>query len=121
MTDETKEIFTIGDAARMLNIHPETLKTYEQNGLIQPMRKGNWRYFTKNDIKWIRCIRNMIHEHGISINAVKKLLHLTLCWNISDCPFEKRQSCTAFQSSGHMPQHNPHKKNQVFWLHGNAA
>jgi len=121
MTDKKYEIFTIGTAARMLNINTGTLINYEQNGLIHPLRQGKWRYFNQNDIKWIKCVRKMIHEQGISINAVKKLLQLTLCWNISDCPFEKRKSCTAFQASGRGHQQNSKNKKQVLWLHGNAA
>lgn len=104
MVDEKKAIFTIGVAAQMLDIHPRTLRIYEQKGLIRPMRKGKWRYFTMNDIKWVECLREMIHEHGISIAAVKKLLQYTPCWNITNCPFEKRKLCTAFMASGLVPQ-----------------
>jgi MerR family transcriptional regulator/heat shock protein HspR len=104
MVNEKKAIFTIGVAAQMLDVHPRTLRIYEQEGLIQPMRKGKWRYFTMNDIKWVECIREMIHTHGISIAAIKKLLQFTPCWNISDCPFEKRKECTAFMSSGLVPR-----------------
>ena len=67
MVNEKKAIFTIGIAAQMLELHPRTLRIYEEEGLIKPMRKGKWRYYTMNDIKWIECLREMIHEHGISI------------------------------------------------------
>jgi len=100
MVDEKKAIFTIGIAAQMLEVHPRTLRIYEEEGLVKPLRKGNWRYYTMNDIKWIECLREMIHEHGISIAAVKKLLQYTPCWNITDCPFEVRKQCTAFMSNG---------------------
>ena len=104
MVDEKKAIFTIGVAAEMLEVHPRTLRIYEQEGLIAPMRKGKWRYFNMNDVKWVECLREMIHEHGISIAAVKKLLQYTPCWNIIDCPFEKRKLCTAFMSNGLVPK-----------------
>ncbi len=104
MVDEKKAIFTIGVAAQMLDIHPRTLRIYEDEGLIKPVRKGKWRYYTLDDIKWIECLREMIHEHGISIPAVKKLLKYTPCWNITDCPFEKRKLCTAFMSNGLVPR-----------------
>jgi MerR family transcriptional regulator/heat shock protein HspR len=38
MVDEKKAIFTIGVAAQMLDVHPRTLRIYEQEGLIKPMR-----------------------------------------------------------------------------------
>ena len=104
MVDEKKAIFTIGVAAEMLGVHPRTLRIYEEEGLITPLRKGKWRYFTMNDIKWIECLRKMIHEHGVSIAAVKKLLQYTPCWNINDCPFEQRKQCTAFMANGLIPR-----------------
>lgn len=104
MVDEKKAIFTIGVAAQMLGVHPRTLRIYEEEGLIVPLRKGKWRYFTMNDIKWIECLREMIHSHGVSIAAVKKLLQYTPCWNITDCPFEKRKQCTAFMANGLVPK-----------------
>ena len=70
MVDEKKAIFTIGVAAQMLDVHPRTLRIYEEEGLIAPMRKGKWRYYTMDDIKWIECLRELIQEHGISIAAV---------------------------------------------------
>ncbi len=99
-----KAIFTIGVAAKMLDIHPRTLRIYEKEGLIRPIRRGKWRYFNMDDIKWVECLRGMIHEGGISIAAIKKLLIYTPCWNIADCSFEKRKQCTAFMSSGLVPR-----------------
>ncbi|PIE69756.1 MAG: MerR family transcriptional regulator [Deltaproteobacteria bacterium] len=104
MVDEKKAIFTIGVAAQLLGVHPRTLRLYEEAGLVKPQRKGKWRYYTMNDVKWIECLRKMIHEEGISIAAMIKLLRYTPCWNITDCPFEKRKQCTAFMANGLLPQ-----------------
>ena len=101
---ESKALLTIGMAAEMLEIHPRTLRNYEEAGLICPKRKGKWRYYTLRDIQWIECLREMVHTHGVSINAVKKLLQFTPCWNIVDCPFEKRKRCSAFFSSTLVPK-----------------
>ncbi|MBC8209406.1 MAG: MerR family transcriptional regulator [Desulfobulbaceae bacterium] len=104
MIAEDKAIFTIGIAAKMLEVHPRTLRIYEQEGLITPIRRGKWRYFNMDDIKWIECLREMIHTHGVSIAAIKKLLKYTPCWNITDCPYEKRKLCTAFMSNTMVPK-----------------
>ncbi len=104
MISDNKAIFTIGTAAKMLEVHPRTLRIYERENLVTPLRNGQWRYYTMDDIKWIQCLRDMIHEHGISIAAIKKLLQYTPCWNIADCSFEKRKQCTAFMSSGLVPR-----------------
>lgn len=104
MIPDNKAIFTIGTASKMLEVHPRTLRIYEREGLVKPLRKGQWRYYTMDDIKWIQCLRDMIHEHGISIAAIKKLLQYTPCWNIAECSIEKRKECTAFLSNGLVPR-----------------
>ncbi len=104
MLAKDKALFTIGIAAEMLEVHPRTLRIYEEEGLIKPLRKGKWRYFNLDDIDWITCLRDMIHVNGISIAAIKKLLSYTPCWNIADCPFEKRKECTAFMANGLVPR-----------------
>lgn len=103
MISQDEPIFTIGMAAKILEVHQRTLRNYEESGLVRPARRGKWRYYSMRDIKWIECLREMIHSHGISINAVKKLLAYTPCWNIVDCPFEKRQRCSAFFSNTLVP------------------
>jgi MerR family transcriptional regulator/heat shock protein HspR len=88
-------VYSIGVAAQILNVHPRTLRIYEDEGLIKPIRKSNRRFFSQNDITWISCIRNMIHDEGISIPGIRKLLRFAPCWEITDCPREICESCTA--------------------------
>jgi MerR family transcriptional regulator, heat shock protein HspR len=102
--NEDKALITIGKASEMLGVHPRTLRNYEDAGLISPFRKGSWRYYTLRDLQWIECLRKMIHEHGVSINAVKKLLKFTPCWNIIECPYERRKHCSAFFSNTLVPK-----------------
>jgi len=88
-------VYSIGVAAQLLNVHPRTLRIYEDEGLIKPARNGNRRIFSQNNITWISCIRKMIHDEGISIPGIKKLLRYAPCWEITDCPREVCESCTA--------------------------
>ncbi len=69
----------LGVAARLLNVHPRTLRIYETEGLINPAQRGSRRIFSTNDVKWIECLRSMIHNEGISIPGLKKLLTLIPC------------------------------------------
>jgi len=103
-------VFTIGTASAMLEVHQRTLRLYEEEGLVHPLRKGQRRYYSLNDIQWITCLRSMIHDHGISIPGIKKLLQYTSCWNILNCPMEKRKVCTAFRTST-QERSGPHTKN----------
>ncbi len=88
-------IYPIGVAARMLNVHPRTLRIYESEGLIQPTHVGSRRMFSANDIQWITCLRKLIHEEGISIPGLKKLLEFAPCWEIKGCPADIHESCGA--------------------------
>jgi MerR family transcriptional regulator/heat shock protein HspR len=94
ITAETP-VYSIGVAAQILGVHPRTLRIYEDERLVKPARKGNRRFFSANDITWIGCIRTMIHEEGISIPGIKKLLRYAPCWEITDCPREVCEPCTA--------------------------
>lgn len=96
LVDNNKAIFPISVAAKLLDVHPRTLRIYEEEGLLKPARQGNKRYFSRDNIEWVRCLRNLIHEEGISIPGVKKLLDLTPCWEIKKCSREVREQCTAF-------------------------
>jgi len=88
-------VYPIGVAARLLNVHPRTLRIYEQEGLIRPAHNGSRRMFSANDVKWVECLRSMIHDEGVSIPGLKKLLALVPCWQINDCPPEIYENCEA--------------------------
>ena len=88
-------IYPIGVAAKLLNVHPRTLRIYEKEGLVQPTLVGNRRMFSADDIQWITCLRTFIHEEGISIPGLKKLLDFVPCWEVAGCPAAIHQECTA--------------------------
>ncbi len=88
-------VYPIGVAARLLNVHPRTLRIYEKEGLIRPAHVGSRRLFSANDIQWITCLRSFIHDEGISIPGLKKLLALVPCHEIADCPAEVHECCEA--------------------------
>ena len=87
--DNNAPIYPISVAAKLLSVHPRTLRIYEEEGLIKPARQGNKRYFSNDDIEWVTCLRTLIHEKGISIPGIKLLLELTPCWEITNCILTK--------------------------------
>jgi len=88
-------VYPIGVAARLLGIHPRTLRIYEAEGLIQPTHVGSRRLFSDNDIQWIKCLRSFIHNEGISIPGLKKLLNLIPCWEVAGCSPDVHEFCEA--------------------------
>lgn len=89
-------LYPIGITAELIGITAQTLRLYDRHGLIKPARRNKNRYYSENDIKWLRCIRDLIHRKKISIEGIKKLLDYAPCWEITECTAEKRDKCTAY-------------------------
>jgi MerR family transcriptional regulator/heat shock protein HspR len=97
MLNEERPVYTIGTAAELLGVHPRTLRLYEEGGLIRPARKNNRRFYSANDLRWISCVRYMIHEQGLNQEGLRRLLALIPCWEINDCSADARAACTAWE------------------------
>ena len=70
--------FVISVAARILSVHPQTLRYYERAGLIQPSRsKGNIRLYSPADLEQARQIKRLIDDLGVNLAGVEVILHLT--------------------------------------------
>ena len=100
LVGDEEAVYPIGIAARLLAVHPRTLRLYEAAGLIFPARRGRRRYYSNNDLKWIRCLREIIHQQKISIPALRMLLASYPCYEIKGCPPEVRNSCSAYLNRG---------------------
>ena len=96
--DEKKSmpLYPISIAAELIGTTDQTLRLYEKHGLITPTRRNKNRFYSDNDIKWLKCARQLIHEKKISIEGVKKLLEYAPCWEIQECPEDKRNACSAY-------------------------
>jgi DNA-binding transcriptional MerR regulator len=81
--------YTMTEAARLVGTSTQTLIVYRKRELIFPVRNGRGRLFSTNDIRWLRCIRELIHDDKISIEALKKLLEYAHCWEIKKCSGEQ--------------------------------
>jgi MerR family transcriptional regulator/heat shock protein HspR len=95
---EKKEmpLYPIGIVAELIGTTDQTLRLYEKHGLIKPARRNKNRFYSENDIKWLRCLRDLIHNKKISIEGIKKLLDFAPCWEITSCSEERKETCSAF-------------------------
>jgi len=87
--------YTLAEAAELLHVHAQTLRNYQAEGLIKPGHVNGKLMFSDKDIKWIACLRSMIHEKKLSIPGLKKLLKLLPCWMVVSCPVEVHYECAA--------------------------
>jgi len=96
----TDPIYTISNAANILDISVYTLRMYEREGLLIPFRKkSNQRLYSNQDIERIRCIQKTINEDKINIEGMRRVLALLPCWAIVKCSKMDRDKCEYF--SGH--------------------
>ncbi len=89
-------LYPIGIVAELIGTTDQTLRLYEKHGLIKPSRRNKNRFYSENDIKWLQCLRDLIHNKKISIEGIKRLLEYAPCWEITDCPEEIREKCSAY-------------------------
>ena len=69
------DIYFISVAARMLGMHPQTLRKYERLGLVQPSRTmGSMRLYTRDELERLRIIKRLVEDGGINLAGVQRLL-----------------------------------------------
>ena len=74
---EGEEFCYIGEAAKKINIHEQTIREYERRGLIQPQRSArNTRLFSRKDLLRIELIITLTQELGLNLSGVKVIFAL---------------------------------------------
>lgn len=72
-------VYHISVVAEMVEVHPQTLRTYERMGLVSPQRtSNNVRLYTDDDVERLRKIQHLTQDLGINLAGVEvvfKLLH----------------------------------------------
>ncbi|MGQ4808388.1 hypothetical protein NKDENANG_01770 [Candidatus Entotheonellaceae bacterium PAL068K] len=77
VTGNSKEYFTISVVSNMFNIHPQTLRLYEREGLLHPRRSaGNTRLYSRQDIEHLNTILNLTREMGVNLAGVTIIMDL---------------------------------------------
>ena len=75
---EREPCFVISIAARLVNVHQQTLRYYERLGLLDPGRsRGNIRLYSMRDIQRAQQIRRLIDELGVNLAGVEVILNMT--------------------------------------------
>ena len=69
--------YMISVAAELVGMHPQTLRIYEQKGLVQPKRTaGNTRLYSDRDVERLRLIQRLTSEIGLNLAGVERVLYL---------------------------------------------
>ena len=75
-SDRNRPLYMISVAAQLAGVHPQTLRAYEQKGLVTPQRtSGNTRMYSQADIERLHLI-NQLTAEGINLAGVMRILDL---------------------------------------------
>ena len=73
----TKAGYMISAVAEMYNIHPQTLRLYEREGILLPSRSnGNTRLYTQSDLERLEFILKLARDLGVNIAGIHIILNM---------------------------------------------
>jgi MerR family transcriptional regulator/heat shock protein HspR len=77
MNDGDRPRYMISVAAELVGMHPQTLRIYEQKGLVNPQRTaGNTRLYSDADVERLRLIQRLTSDWGLNLAGVERVLHM---------------------------------------------
>ena len=77
MSLRKRPVYMIGIASELIGVHPQTLRVYEQKGLLRPRKSiKNTRLYSQEDVDLGRYIQRLTQEMGMNLAGVKKVLDL---------------------------------------------
>ena len=80
---EVEGVYIISVAARLLEMHPQTLRKYERLGLIRPVRTvGMLRLYSQDDLRKVMLIRHLMDNLGLNLAGVEFALKLVNNLNV---------------------------------------
>jgi MerR family transcriptional regulator/heat shock protein HspR len=75
---DSEGLFVISVAARLLNMHPQTLRKYERVGFVIPSRtSGKIRLYSQEDIARLEQVKYLVNERDLNLAGVEMALEVT--------------------------------------------
>ena len=82
---QNRPLYPIGVVADLIDVHPETIRVWEKNGLVQPARRSGKRFYSETDLKRLQFIKRLISQ-DLNLPAIRHYLQLYPCWQLNNCP-----------------------------------
>jgi MerR family transcriptional regulator/heat shock protein HspR len=77
MAKKSKAAYMISAVAEQYEIHPQTLRLYEREGLLKPSRSdGNTRLYTDGDLELLEVILHLTRDLGVNLAGVEIILNM---------------------------------------------
>lgn len=73
----SKKLYHISAVARIYDIHPQTLRLYEREGLLKPSRSdGNTRLYSEDDLSQLEFILSLTRDLGVNLAGIEVILNM---------------------------------------------
>jgi len=77
MPEDEQTVFSISQTAKLLHVHPQTLRFYERAGFVKPVRaRGDTRLYSRQDIDQLRLILHLTRDMGVNLAGVEIILRM---------------------------------------------
>src|SRR5438552_13243419 len=101
MATRNRPVYVISIAANLAGCHPRTLRIYEEEGLLEPVRTDtNIRLYSDDDLQRVRVIRYLTRVRGVNLAGVKLLLQFR---DVADVMEEMARQLTEMDENGDEP------------------
>lgn len=75
--EERRPRYVISVAAQILGVHPQTLRLYEREGLVEPQRTGGkFRLYSDHDLEQVRRIMRLTNDLGVNLAGAEAILNM---------------------------------------------
>lgn len=76
LRDKKEPLYMISVVSRILDVHPQTLRIYEREGLVTPKRKKRQRLYSEEDVERLGVIVRLTRELGVNRSGVDIILRM---------------------------------------------
>ncbi len=110
----SKAAYMISAVAELHNIHPQTLRLYEREGLLKPSRsEGNTRLYTAEDLERLEVILQLTRELGVNLAGVEIILNMREKMAAMQKQIEEFVATLNQELASRFTQPEPPKKNSL--------
>jgi len=75
--DQDEPCYVISVAAKLVDLHPQTLRRYEEIGLVRPARASGRRLYSPHDLERLHKINRLVNDLGVNLAGVEVVLNMS--------------------------------------------
>ncbi len=111
---KSKAAYMISAVAEQYQIHPQTLRLYEREGLLKPSRsEGNTRLYTQEDLERLEVILKLTRDFGVNLAGVEIILNMRAKMEAMQAQIEEFVRTLNDELAMRLPQSAPRQANTL--------